>query len=169
MKNKSATIFQTLLLATFAVWFGGFTFYVSFVVPIGTDVLGSARSQGMITQQVTNWLNLVCGIATLMMLLESFRSWKLASRSAKYTQLAMVALIGGLLVGLLVLHPYLDALVDLEKERVIDRTKFYGLHRVYLWLSTFQWIAAWIWLIVFATGLSSRTQLNTENPVEKAN
>ncbi len=70
------TIYRTLLLASFAMWFGGFGFYVSIVVPVGTDVLGSSLNQGMITRQVTQWINIFAGIAVAMMLLESFLSWK---------------------------------------------------------------------------------------------
>ena len=39
-------LFRVFLIAAFAMWFGGFGFYVSFVVPIGNEVLGSAFGQG---------------------------------------------------------------------------------------------------------------------------
>lgn len=147
MSNPTKTLaFRTLLLATFALWFGGFTFYVSFVVPVGTEILGSARRQGFITQQVTHWLNLVCFLSLILMLAESFLAWKRARRPWREIQLAVVLLNFGLLAGLVWLHPKMDAMIDLDKKMVHDKAEFYGVHRIYLWLSTFQWFAAWGWL-----------------------
>ena len=148
LKNVAIVICYTLLIATFAMWFGGFTFYVTFVVPIGTEVLGSARSQGFITQQVTHWLNFSCACAATLMLVELVSRWKNTKRPSREIQLAMIVAIIGMLIGLVYLHPIMDQMILIEDERITDRKKFYGLHRVYLWLSTFQWAAAWIWLLL---------------------
>jgi len=164
LKSKFDLIFTTLLITTFALWFGGFTFYVSFVVPIGTDILGSARRQGFITQQVTHRLNVVCAFAVLVMLIESYRTWRHRPISFRATMLAMTVLIGLMLIGLVGLHPHLDALVDWDKQRVLDRAKFYGLHRIYLWVSTFQWLVAWIWIFIWV----ARNRPNVaQQPYEK--
>lgn len=141
-------IFYTVLIATFALWFGGFTFYVSFVVPVGTEVLGSARSQGFITQQVTNWLNVTCGFALGLMVLELVFSWKRMRRPGRVTQVLMLIAIGLLLIALVWMHPLLDRMLVPAEERVADREKFYAIHRLYLWFSTFQWVAAWVWLLI---------------------
>ena len=146
MNRFAAILFRTLLIATFALWFGGFTFYVSFVIPIGTEILGSARSQGFITQQVTHWLNVVCGFALAVMLIETVRGRIVNSNRGDWTELAVLVLMGGFLVVLVWLHPIMDKMIDVDDESISDATRFYGLHRVYLWSSTFQWIAAWIWL-----------------------
>ena len=148
MKRLAAVLFRTLLIATFALWFGGFTFYVSFVVPIGTEVLGSARTQGFITQQVTNWLNVVCGCALGLMLLETIRGWKTCSNRVRWTELSMLVLIGSFLIALAWIHPVMDRMISAGNESITDAARFYGLHRIYLWLCTFQWIAAWIWLFL---------------------
>ena len=148
MLNFAAITFRTLLITAFAVWFGGFTFYVAFVVPIGNDVLGSVRSQGFITQQVTHWLNLVCGISILVMLIESGRSWKTSIGRWRVVQLAMVLIIAGLLVALVLIHPVMDEMIIVEDETITDEVRFNVLHRIYLWVSTFQWIAAWIWIFI---------------------
>lgn len=148
MSTLAAIIFRTLLITTFALWFGGFTFYVSFVVPIGNEVLGSVRSQGFITQQVTHWLNLVCGSSILLMLIESFRRWKCSPVRWRSVQLAMVLIIGGLLIALVLIHPVMDEMIVVEEEMITDEIRFYGLHRIYLWVSTIQWVAAWIWILV---------------------
>ena len=148
LKNATIVICYSLLIATFALWFGGFTFYVTFVVPIGTEVLGSARSQGFITQQVTNWLNFTCGCAIGIMWLESLFCWKLTDRPWREIRLIMVLIMSGFLVVLVWLHPRMDQMLVFDGEVVKDREKFYGIHRIYLWVSTFQWVAAWIWLFV---------------------
>jgi cation transport ATPase len=148
LKNAAVIIFYTLLIATFALWFGGFTFYVSFVVPIGTEILGSARSQGFITQQVTHWLNLACGCAAALMLLELIFRWNDLKRPFREMQLLMILAIVGMLIGLVWIHPKMDQMLIFEDEAITDPKEFYGLHRIYLWLSTFQWVAAWIWLLL---------------------
>ncbi len=158
MNAVGRVIFQTLLIATFAVWFGGFTFYVSFVVPIGTEILGSAREQGFITRSVTHWLNLTCGIAAALMLVETCLSWNRTPRRSWWVQFASIIAIVLLLVGLILLHPQLDGLLEPIKKRVIDRPQFYQLHRAYLWASTFQWIFGWIWLISVLTGWGNQNQ-----------
>lgn len=148
-------LFETLLLATFAVWFGGFTFYVSIVVPLGTEILGSARSQGFITQQVTHWLNVVNGLAVALMLLELWWCGRSMNTWPRRIQWLNVVTIGAALMALVYLHPQLDNLISSADDRVLDRKAFYTLHRIYLWLSTLQWFAAWSWLLTYIA--SSRT------------
>jgi magnesium-transporting ATPase (P-type) len=148
LKRLGAILFRTLVIATFALWFGGFTFYVAFVVPIGNDVLGSARTQGFITQQVTNWLNVVCGFAIGLMILETIRGRIVLSIRGRWTEIAMLVLMIGSLIVLIWLHPIMDEMIDVADESITDETRFYGLHRIYLWVSTFQWIVAWVWLFL---------------------
>ena len=150
------TIHRTIVIACFAMWFGGFGFYVSIVVPIGTDVLGSARHQGMITQLVTQWINIFSAIAFVAMTLELLLNWKRLSRNLRYSQLGLVLFMIAALVGLVALHPLLDAMINREDQTISDEGKFYQLHRAYLWLSTVQWIAAWLWLIVLLSGWRHR-------------
>ncbi len=152
MKAEVRSVLRTLLVATFAVWFGGFTFYVSFVVPIGSEILGSAREQGFITQQVTHRLNLMCAIALVFMLVESIASWRRLPCCQRVVQLGSVLVVGLLLIWLFLLHPQLDQLLDVKRHRVLDRQNFYQIHRVYLWVSTFQWFFAWIWLFACIRG-----------------
>ena len=141
------TIHRILLIATFAIWFGGFGFYVSIVVPIGNEVLGSDFAQGMITRRVTHWLNLFSGIAFATMLLESRLSWRTTKTGMRYTLLGLCLIMIGCLIALILLHPMLDQMIDDEAGSVTDSGEFYHLHRIYLWVSTVQWIAAWFWLI----------------------
>src|SRR3954451_24425626 len=56
-----------LVVQALMFWQGGFLFYAAVVVPVGTDVLGGAAAQGVITARVTGWLNLI-GLACLGLL-----------------------------------------------------------------------------------------------------
>lgn len=147
-----STIFRTILLASFAMWFGGFGFYVSIVVPIGTEVLGSALDQGMITRRVATWINVFSGIAFAMMLVESVLTWNQLRPFIRRAQLGLCLFMVVSLIGLVYLHFALDSMIDAADMRVADRETFYHLHRVYLWLSTIQWAAGWGWLIVLLAG-----------------
>ena len=60
----------------------------------------------------------------------------------------MTSCVAASLVGLVILHGQLDSMFDATELQVTDENQFYQLHRVYLWLSTFQWAAAWIWLVL---------------------
>ena len=153
MREKLLTFFT---LATFAIAFGGFTFYVSFVVPIGTEILGSARAQGEITQQVTHWINAATAIAAGCMLANTWAARRRLPVDTNWpgdilwTWIEWVTLgtiIAGL-IGLLAIHPMLDGLIVGEpgKIQVRHREDFYQWHRAYLWISTLQWLASWIWL-----------------------
>lgn len=146
------TIHRTILLAAFAMWFGGFGFYVSIVVPIGTDVLGSAIEQSVITRRVTVWINVFNAIALVPLLIESVVTWNRSGAVRRWLQLAMIVIIAGGLVVLLIVHPILDAMFDEANVSVNDSARFYNMHRIYLWTSTLQWIAAWLWLLLVAYG-----------------
>lgn len=141
-------IFRTLLLSAFAVWFGGFTFYAAVVVPLGTEVLGSSRTQGFITQQVTQALNVFGGITLALMTLEWVLSAPKRTAALRRGLGASVLVIGVLWASLLVIHPLLDALLDPESQEVREAGRFYGLHRIYLWSSAIQWLASWAWLLL---------------------
>lgn len=160
MMNMAQKLFQIILLASFAMWFGGFGFYVSFVVPIGTEVLGSTFDQGMITRRVTiplNWLGLTCSV---MLLLNSAFGRKSGSgwwsRCVQFSSASAMLLMQ---LALFWLHPQIDAFVDLQiGELGGDYDQFYFLHRLYLWASTFQWIAAWLWLAAWCSTFANCQQ-----------
>jgi len=54
---------RLVLVLALMFWQGGFTFYASVVVPVGSDFLGSHVDQGWITRSVTNYLNLSGAVA----------------------------------------------------------------------------------------------------------
>jgi hypothetical protein len=138
---------RLLLLLLLMFWQGGFTFYASVVVPIGTELLGSARKQGTITRQVTRWMNVAGAVAL------SAWAWDIAAdpapaRNRQRARWLLWFSLALLLAALVWLHPRLDALFDAENLRVLDLDAFTVLHRWYLWLGAAQW-AGGIALILF--------------------
>jgi len=125
-----------VVVFAFALWQGGFLFYTTFVVPVGTEELG-ATDQGFITRRVTLALNVVGAVTLLLMACDHF-----ACRArARWAIWAILALLQG---GLFYLHSKMDALLDPASHDVA--TGFYGMHRVYLWASTLLWLFALAWL-----------------------
>ncbi|MGL4420517.1 MAG: hypothetical protein ACRCZF_07625, partial [Gemmataceae bacterium] len=123
-----------LCLQSAMLWQGGFLFYALVVVPIGTEHLGSAREQGLITQRVTVWLNLI-GIGSLALALWTI----LAEPAPRRARLFVWALLGILHCALMVLHPYLGRGID-DDGRLISRPHFQFWHGTYLWITAVQWV-----------------------------
>jgi hypothetical protein len=129
-----------LVIQALALWQGGFLFYATFVVPVGATVLGSSAEQGAITRRVTDYLN-GCGVAALVVCV-----WDLASghrgvallRWRWVLWLAMALILGGLIA----LHVPMESLLDDPSAGSAGRNHFRSLHRLYLWLSTAQWLLA---------------------------
>ena len=142
-----------LVFQVFLLWQGGFVFYAAVVVPIGTDVLGSARIQGLITQQVTDGLNL-CGAMWAVVVFADW--WATRDPNRRRTQIRgttwfLIVLLLAVLTGL---HPLLDGHIDDETGAVHERDRFRFLHGVYLSVSTAQWalavVLAWFTLRAWA-------------------
>ncbi|MDQ6632213.1 MAG: hypothetical protein M3Y82_10740 [Verrucomicrobiota bacterium] len=130
------------LVALFAVWWGGFTFYALIVIPTGHQVLRSKIRQGFITQQVTQKMNYLCAVLLALLALELY----LASRQKKEeAKLRMGWTAWGIMVvclcALWLIHGRMDALLDFQSRSVIDDNKFYAVHRIYLLVATTQWLA----------------------------
>ncbi len=136
-----ASLRQYLVLLTWMFWQGGFTFYASVVVPIGTEVLGSAAEQGWITRQVTFFLNLSGGIA-LVVLAWDIGTGSDPSRLRIRLRWLTWVLLAVTLVLLVWWHGQLDHYLDLSdtsSPRFLDRRAFRSLHKRYLWTQTVQW------------------------------
>lgn len=135
----SMAIFRRFLVFSALIfWQGGFTFYSAVVVPVGQEVLGSHREQGFVTRRVTNYLNLAGAIALLLLAWDTGSS---GSRGRWWRRVRWGAW-GGMAVALAVLvwlHLGLDALLDPETFRILDRRAFRAAHQRYLLTSTFQW------------------------------
>lgn len=140
-----------LLLQVLLVWQGGFLFYAAVVVPLGTEVLGSAAAQGAITARVTDVLNALGVLGLALACLEvSLTRDPFRPRTAARWWCWAVALVCQFF--LFVFHQLLDAFMDPQRTHVVIRPPFYPLHRAYLWVATVQWFACvvLVWLTVRA-------------------
>ena len=119
----------------FAFWIGGFTFYAVIVVPIGTDVLGTVE-QGFVTQQVTNYLNVIGAVSLAYLSREALkqRRWAVTGTWV-FMALSQAALFA--------LHHWLDGMLDHESmTELVPQPDFYAAHRIYLLVAAAQWAAA---------------------------
>jgi hypothetical protein len=131
-----------LVLGALLFWQGGFLFYASVVVPVGSTVFGSHLVQAAVTQPVTNYLNLGGGIALLLLLWDVLATGPPRRlRSLCWAGMALT------LAVLVYLHPLLDDLFD-PMQGIADYDAFRPLHRLYLWVSTVQWSCGlgYLWL-----------------------
>ena len=134
-----------LALLLLALWWGGFTFYTTVVVSVGTAVLHSATKQGFITQQVTHYLNALAGLALAAILWELVAQDK-AHNARRVREIAwLVAVIA--LVAQVFVHHQMTALLDVPHREVLDEIRFYQWHRFYLCLATVQWLGSSILLV----------------------
>ena len=141
MGRKLGTFRRLLAVLLLAVWWGGFTFYALAVVPTGHQVLRSKVRQGFITQQVTNKLNVLGAVTTAWLLIELLATRRRSGRDWFRAQTVSWAALAVTLVALVWLHGRLDAQLDFAQRAVLDDVRFYQWHRVYLMVSTVQWLA----------------------------
>jgi len=128
------------VLQAYALWQGGFVFYAAAVVPIGTELLGSELAQGLITQRVTHWLNLI-GLA-----FHAIALWEaVVTTGCRRSRLALLSASLAGHAALLILHASLDGLLVEGEISRADRPHFRSLHVAYLWTSTGQWILGMVW------------------------
>ena len=129
-------------LSTFALfcWWVSFTFYSAVVVPIGSALFDPIH-QGFITREVTNFLNLLCGVFLLFSLAE------IIQKRRDRVSLLLWIVIAGSLLSLLYLHQQMDAKLDAQAMTVLPGQGFYPSHRIYLWVSTLGWVAGGIWIV----------------------
>jgi hypothetical protein len=125
-------IYHFLAIIVLAFWMGGFTFYALVVIPTGNRVLGGSE-QGLVTQQVSGWMNWI-GVATLAILF--IGAWRSRALFASWFVMAAAQ------IALFWLHPHLDGLIDSAERAVVDHGRFYQWHRAYLIAATIQWLAA---------------------------
>lgn len=125
---------RLLVLATFAFWQGGFTFYAAVVVPIGAEVLGGPAEQGRITRPVTWYMNLSGAVA-----LAVFFADVAAVKSLRRTRAAVLLAECLLLLALVLLRAHLEGMIERDGVFPVDRSAFRPLHRTYLWISSVQW------------------------------
>jgi hypothetical protein len=124
-----------VVIYAFLLWQGGFVFYGGVVVPIGSEVLGSDRLQGFVTQRVTVWLNLF-GLVWCAALVWDCLNVRDRSRGV----LVLVSLL--LQLALFAIHWEMTKYLDFERDTVVSRPTFRRWHQVYLTISTAHWLMA---------------------------
>jgi len=134
---------RLLLLAAFAFWQGGFTFYAAIVVPTGTEVLGSSAEQAKITRRVATSINLT-GAITLAI----FACDVVLEPRWRRSRAVTLVLALSFLVALVVLRSHLDVLFHGEHAYLDHRADFRPWHRTYLWLHTAQWATCVVFLVL---------------------
>ncbi|PWK26480.1 hypothetical protein LV89_02325 [Arcicella aurantiaca] len=120
-----------------SIWWGAFTFYAGIVVPLGMRVLGSHTQMGMITQQVSIYLN-IFSLIIFLLYAYSFR-YESSKTDGLLYQIVSLSLIASQLL-LFLIHGYLTVTIDFEKVKIINPENFYLLHRIYLIIETAIWL-----------------------------
>jgi hypothetical protein len=133
-----------LVLIALFFWQGGFTFYASVVVPVGQQVF-SHRHQGFITREVTVYLNLTGALALVILLWDLLAGrdavrWRRGLRILSWVVMVLT------LAALFWLHPRLAEFLDADSLSVVEPRTFRPRHRLYLWISTVQWVAGLLFL-----------------------
>lgn len=133
------------LLLVFSLYWGGLTFYTGFVVRIAHDVLADPMDGGLITQRVTEVIQILGVVAVVLM---AANSVVVVRRSQKYGYLlaGCTTILGCSLIGLFVVHGHLDAIIDVGNSEITDRDAFVTGHRRYNQLTTIQWLACLAYL-----------------------
>lgn len=138
---------RILLLIAFSVFWGGITFYTGIVVRVSHDVLTDSMVGGLITQRVTQWLQIAGGVTAVFML------WNAAlvtrdSRKYGFTLTACSMILVCSLVGLVIVHSHLDAVIDVDAVEISNRDAFTIGHRRYNQLTTIEWISSLAYLMI---------------------
>ena len=149
---------RSLFLLSFALFWGGLTFYTGFVVRISHDVLDDAMSGGLITQRTTT-IAQVLGLVTVALM---FANGVHVSRKAPklgYALIIIGLLLGATLIGLVIVHGQLDDVIDVDAFEVTDYDSFQVGHRRYNQLTTVEWILGLVYLLVTVRGWQRVDQL----------
>jgi hypothetical protein len=139
------TVRRFVLLQALMIWQGGFLFYAAFVVPAGTQALGSAGAQGAITARVTDTMNELGLFALAMLALDLglTRDANIKRTTMRWWCWCIAFLCHGLLFYF---HFLLDAFMDTVRTRIVIGPPFRPVHRMYLWTISVQWFCCLILL-----------------------
>ena len=138
-------LWQFAVTAILAVWWGGLTFYAAIVVPLGIEQFGGAE-QGSLTQRVTVRLNIAGTIVGIGLLADA-----LFRRPRNRRAVTASGALLGLQVWLWILHSRLSRWLDAASSSPHSDILFYQEHRIYLWVTSAQWLIGlaclWSWSV----------------------
>ena len=138
---------RSLFLITFAVFWGGLTLYTGIVVRVSHAVLDDPFDGGLITQGVTRWLQVLGFIAVPFMVWNGIAIRAIAKRYGA-ALLVLATLLAISLVGLVVTHGHLDAVIDIDGRSITDREAFDAGHRRYNQWTTLEWVVSLAYCLV---------------------
>ena len=133
---------RILVVAAYAFWIGGLAFYGSVVIPIGTRVVGSHATQGLVTQQVTWVVNLLAIPALGVLLWNLAEEWRSAGRLSSRVLLSTWFLMLASQVALFVMHRVLSRILEAQAGTVLSQARFNLLHELYIKTTAVQHLAA---------------------------
>ena len=145
------TLRRYLTVIALMFWLGGFTFYASVVVPVGTAVLKSDLRQGFITRRVTFYLNLAAAVALTVLLGELLLTVD-PSRRRRLARLGLWGIMALCQIALFFGHSYLDDQLQPKGMMILEHETFRLVHRLYLWTHTVQWGAGLIYIGLMLRG-----------------
>lgn len=135
-------LWQFVVTLSLAMWWGGLTFYSAIVVPLGIEQIGGAE-QGFLTQRVTVRLNIAGTITGICLLADAL--W----RGPRKHRAALASVILGLQAWLWFLHARLSLWLDAASSSSHSGESFYQAHRIYLWVTSTQWLIGLVCLGVW--------------------
>lgn len=160
-----STLRQTLhvlAVLAWALWMGGFTFFTSVSLRVAHRVLHKAQEFGFVTQLVTDRLNAIGVIASLLLLAHLAAHWQILVRWRRLLLGVTWLLLAVTLVCLFNLHHAIVAVVDFEQRVVVDADTFERVHRRYKQVASVQWLAAVLHLTVMLTAGRSESLADQE-------
>lgn len=136
---------RILLLLTFALFWGGLTFYTGFVVRISHSILDDPFEGGLITQQATGVLQWLAVAAIGLMAINGFAVHK-RRRKPGAALLICSAILTVAVAGLFIVHEQLDAVISRSEGGITNREAFDAGHRHYNQLTTIEWLTTLAYL-----------------------
>ena len=136
MRALGTFALRLLARVALAVWFGGFTFYASVVVPDLHESLGGMET-GEISRRVAPYLYAI-GLTALLLnglVLATDRGERSGWRGK--ARIALLAASSLLLIALVAMHREMGARLDSGG----SRGRFFSLHESYLTVFAVQWLA----------------------------
>ena len=124
-------------IAILSLWWGAFTFYSAIVVPMGMKVLGSHPQMGMITQEVTVYLNI---FSFILFIIYAYSLRYESDKTGGLVKQIMAITVVACQILLFLIHAYLSDLINVENQKVFNSSNFYFLHRLYLIIETIIWV-----------------------------
>ncbi len=142
--NWTFCLWRFAIIVSLAVWWGGLTFYAVIVVPLGIEQFGGVE-QGSLTQRVTVQLNIAGTIVGIGLLADGL------SHKPRTCRMVLASALLGLQSCLWYWHSRLSRWLDAASLSPQSDGSFYHEHRIYLWITTVQWLIGlaclWMWCV----------------------